>query len=86
MDDVLLQYGAVGFLALISIAAVRILFQREINAHQRETTRADRLEEELRNLNETVQNQYLSTLTQATLAISEALKIVREIEHERRNR
>lgn len=85
MENALLQYGALGVLALILVVAVRALFQREIQAHERETVRADRLEEELRNLNEAVQGQYLTTLTQATLAISEALKVVREMqEHERR--
>lgn len=76
MNAVFLQYGAVGAIALLALAAVRVLFSREIKAHQEETERANRLESELRKLNETVQQQYLTTLSQATVAMAEALEIV----------
>lgn len=80
MNDVLLQYGAVGVIALLALMAVRVLFHREVKAHQQETDRANRLEAELRKLNETVQTQYITTLTQATLAMSEAFDVIRERE------
>lgn len=86
MENTLLQYGALGVLALVLLIAVRLLFQREVAAHDWERARGDRLETELRNLNEAVQGQYLTTLTQATLAISEALKVVREMQTDERRR
>lgn len=73
----LLQYGAVGLLALSALVAVRVLFQRSTAAEQRERERADRLEDELRKLNETVRTEYLTTLAKATEAISDALAAVR---------
>jgi hypothetical protein len=57
---------------------VKVLFQREVKAHEQETARADRLEVELRKLNETIQTQYITTLTQATLAVSQAVGFMRE--------
>jgi hypothetical protein len=80
VSDVLLQYGAVGAVALLALAAVRVLFQREMKAHQEETDRANRLETELKKLNETIQTQYITTLTQATLAMSQAFELIREVD------
>lgn len=78
-EDVLAQYGAIGFIALLALAAVRVLFQREVKAHELDAARADRLEAELKSLNETVRTQYITTLTQATLAMSEAFDVIREV-------
>lgn len=88
MQDVLLQYGAVGVIALLALAAVRVLFKDKDEAHQEAVARADRLEAELRKLNETVQTQYLTTLAQATLAMQQALQAfeaIREMDSERRS-
>jgi hypothetical protein len=79
LNDVLLQYGALGVLALLALSAVRILFQREIKAHEQETARANRLEAELGKLNQTIQTQYITTLTQATMAMSQAVQFMREV-------
>jgi cell division protein FtsB len=81
--DVLLQYGAIGFIALVAMGAVRVLFQREVKAHQEALDRADRMETELRKLNETIQTQYLTTLAQATLAMSQAIEVIREVNRDR---
>jgi hypothetical protein len=86
MSDVLLQYGAIGVIALLALAAVRVLFAREVKAHQDQKDRADRLEVELRKLNETIQTQYITTLAQATLAMSQAFDVIREVDRERRGR
>lgn len=75
---VFLQYGALGVIALLALGAVRVLFQREVQALDLERKRADRLEEELRKLNSTVQERYVSTLTEATRAMSELLDHLRE--------
>ncbi len=74
---VFIQYGALGVIALLALGAVRVLFQREIKALDLERQRADRLEEELRRLNTTVQDRYVSTLTEATKTMSELLDHMR---------
>jgi hypothetical protein len=74
---VLLQYGAVGAIALLALAAVRVLFNRMSAQAERDRERADRLAEELRELNETVRTEYISTLAKATEAIADALAAVR---------
>lgn len=86
MNDAFLQYGALGAIAALALGAVRILFAREVKAHQDQKDRADRLEVELRKLNEMIQNQYITTLTQATLAMSQAFDVIREVERDRRGR
>lgn len=77
MEDVLLQYGAIGVIALVSMAAVRVLYQKLNGAYERERDRADRLEEELRQLNAAVRNDYIHTIGDATRAVSDALSAVR---------
>lgn len=73
MGAVLIQYGAVGAIALMALAAVRVLFNRISETAERDRIRADRYEEELRKLNETVRTEYLGTLSKATEAIADAL-------------
>lgn len=69
----LLQYGALGVVALLCLIAVRVLFARVTATADLERARADRLEEELRKLNADIQERYLTTLSEATRAISAAL-------------
>lgn len=77
MDAVLLQYGAIGAIALAALLAVKVLYGNSQRAYERERDRADRLEEELGKLNEAVRTEYLRTLADATRAISDALAAVR---------
>jgi hypothetical protein len=84
VSGVLIQYGAVGVIALLGILASRILFARLSQALDRETARADRLEDELRKLNETVRTEYVTTLAatqhsmqDASRAVADALAAVR---------
>lgn len=70
---VLIQYGAVGAVALMALMAVRVLFNRIIETSERERARADRYEDELRKLNEMMRTEYLGTLARATEAIADAL-------------
>jgi hypothetical protein len=76
-DTALLQYGAVGVVAMLCIVAVRVLFKREEAAYDREKDRADRLEAELLKLNTAIQERYLTALNEATRAIGEALTTMR---------
>jgi hypothetical protein len=78
MDQVLLQYGAIGVVALLALGAVRMLFTKMVEANKRETERGDRLEKELTDLNKAVRDQYLSTIGDATKAIADALAAVRK--------
>lgn len=73
---VLLQYGAVGVIAILGVIVSRVLFSRLSQALDREVARADRLEEELRKLNEAIRTQYVTTLATATYAINESGKAV----------
>lgn len=73
----LVQYGAVGLVALLALVAVRVLFQREIGAHDAERKRADRLEEELRRLNSTIQDRYITTLGEASRVMVEVLDYIK---------
>ena len=84
VTGVLIQYGAVGVIAVMALAAVRVLFARLSASLDRETQRADRLEAELRALNEAVRGQYLDTIAKssdataaASRAVADALAAVR---------
>lgn len=74
----LLQYGAIGILALFAVIAVRVLFAEERKAHDRDRDRADRLENELRQLNKDVQEIVMPAVTKATDAITEAMRLLKD--------
>lgn len=82
-SSVYIQYGALGVTALLALGAVRVLFQREVQAHDAAQKRADRLEEELRQHNATVQERYLTTLAEATRVMSDVLETVRSRDERR---
>jgi hypothetical protein len=74
--SVLLQYGAVGAIALIALIGVRIMFGKLTEQMEREKERGDRLEQELLKLNEAVRGEYLNTISRASQAITEATRAV----------
>lgn len=80
VTSVFLQYGAVGAIALIALFAVRALYARQQSQFDavmdRERERADRLEEELRKLNEMVRSDYIGTISRASQAIVDANRAV----------
>jgi glucose-6-phosphate-specific signal transduction histidine kinase len=76
VTDILVQYGAVGVIALLGILVSRMLFMRLNQALDREVARADRLEDELRKLNETVRTEYVTTLAAASRSIQDANRSV----------
>lgn len=87
VDHGLLQYGAVGILAVVGALVSRMLFERwskaqaaeverMVQALDRETKRADRLESELGRLNEAVRGGYVDAITRATQATTEAANAV----------
>lgn len=71
---IFVQYGAIGVFLLITLGVVKVLFNREVLAHQRERERADRLEAELRAQNLALVDKILPVLSQATNALSEILE------------
>lgn len=72
-----IQYGAVGAVATLALAGIGVLFRRGVKILDREQARADRLEAELKALNEAVRGQYTQVLTEATRAIGDAIALVR---------
>lgn len=72
----LLQYGALGVLTILAVFAVRVMYARLVAAYEREKERADRLENELRQLNEMIRNDYVGTIGNATRAIADANEAV----------
>lgn len=77
VDAVAVQYGALGAALLVAIAAVKVLFGREVEAHRREQERADRLEAELRQLNEQLRTQVVEKLATSTQVLGEVLSTLR---------
>jgi len=77
VDAVAAQYGALGAALLVAIAAVRVLFNRETEAHRREQERADRLEAELRQLNEQLRTQVVEKLAASNQVLAEVLAVLR---------
>lgn len=83
-DSVLLQYGAVGVLALVSIGAVITLWKRQEKnydkTYEAERQRGDRLESELLALNKLISSELSGHLVRATEAMKEVTDLVRRRE------
>jgi hypothetical protein len=77
-SDTLLQYGAIGALLVISLFGLIKLYQRIIANADAERQRADRAEAELRELHSKIQDRVLSTIGDATHAISEVIALLRK--------
>jgi uncharacterized protein YlxW (UPF0749 family) len=87
VTSALVQFGAVGIIAILLLIAVRALYakleKRDADEQQqlrdtleREQKRGDRLEEELRRLNETVRSDYLTTISRTAQAVADAQSAV----------
>jgi hypothetical protein len=77
VDSLAAQYGALGATLLVAIAAVKVLFNREVEAHKREQERADRLETELKSLNEILRTQVVEKLAASNQVLAEVLTVLR---------
>lgn len=77
-DSALLQYGAVGVIALLALVAVRELFKQKVAAHDYDRARADRLEEQLRTQNQLIQERFVTALEASSRAVQEAMAVLRE--------
>lgn len=76
VDVLFAQYGAIGVIAGLALLAVKVLFKHVTANEQRERERADRLEAEVRKLNEQIRDEYMKTLSQASVAIAETNRVV----------
>ncbi len=74
----LVQFGALGILAALAVAAVRVLFTQITANAERDRARADRLEEELRKANADLQDKTLPALASAQQVITAAMDMLRE--------
>lgn len=72
----LVSYGGLGFLALGAILAVRVLFVRETKSLERERERADRYEEQIRQLNRDIHEKYIPVLTRTTEELAKATAVI----------
>lgn len=75
-----LQYGALGVLALFCVIAVRVLFQQVSAATRRETERADRNEEALRDLNRSVQEKIIPAALDMVTTTKKLIDLIAQLQ------
>lgn len=75
-QGVLLQYGAIGAIALLALYAVVKLFGRQVAQHERDIARAAKAEEALAALNQLIREQLVVSLTRATDAIGRVAELL----------
>jgi hypothetical protein len=75
-QDIFLQYGAIGTVALLALLAVAKLFARQVMQHERDIARADKAEEQLNELNVLIRDQLVASLTRATDVIGRATDVI----------
>ncbi|MEU2106507.1 hypothetical protein [Nocardia sp. NPDC019255] len=82
----LVQYGAVGLLALAGLMAVVVLWKRISLIVDAERARADRLEAELLALNKLITSELSGHLVRATEAMREVTDMLRHRDRDRGGR
>jgi len=91
--SVLIQYSAVGVLAIASMGIARVLFKRLEEASKQERAQFEktldlerearkRAEDELRTLNASIRDQYVPALERATGVIAQTLRASRRDDHD----
>lgn len=84
-QDGLIQYGAIGAIALLALYAVKIMFTRQVQNHDRERNelkaRCDRAEEQLAQINQLLRDQLVAQLTRATDVIGRVAEQMGEQRH-----
>ncbi len=73
---IVLQYGILGIAALVLFFVSRRLYERE-------QARADRLEADVRRLNELMVEQMVPALTRSTEAVASAQRVMEEIRRQK---
>ena len=82
----LVQYGALGVLALFALIATRVLFQQVQKDKERETERADRNEEALREANRAMQERLIPTALDMLTTTKRLIELMAQQQAERRRR
>ncbi|QJY46645.1 hypothetical protein [Pseudonocardia broussonetiae] len=75
----LLEYGVLGIVVLLALAAIRVLFSRETAAHDRERERADNNADHIRELNQVMRDQVIPAVTSATATVANAAAVLRDV-------
>lgn len=70
----LAQYGAVGLLALAAMFWAWTLYKQALDGQKRERDRADRLEAEVKKLNDDIHEKFIPVLTRVTDALQSFLQ------------
>lgn len=83
VESALLQYGVLGIVTIMLMLVVRVLFQQAQKDKDRETARADRNEDALRELNRTVQERVIPA---ALELLATTKRLVEVIEREQMRR
>lgn len=73
---VLAQYGVLGIFAMLLVWFAK-------GAYQRETTRADRIEEDNKRLNDIIRDRVIPALTSATKAVEQSGELLNAMQRER---
>lgn len=89
-QDGLLQYGAIGAIALLALYAVRVMFTRQVQTHDRERAdlkeRCDRAEAQLTQMNQLLRDQLVAQLTRATDVMGRVAELLGEQRHAEENK
>lgn len=86
VSTTLVQYGAVGVLALVSLGAAAVLWRRITQIADKERERADRLEAELLAQSKLISNELSGHLVRATEAMREVTDMLRHRDRDRGGR
>jgi len=78
VEGIFLEYGAIGAIALLGIVWFKVSMVKLQEAYEREKQRADRLEEELTQLNRLLRTEYMSAIQRSALALNDANRAVNE--------
>jgi hypothetical protein len=86
VSNTLVQYGAVGILALVGLIAVGVLWKRISTIADAERARADRLEAELLAQSKLISSELSGHLVRATEAMREVTDMLRHRDRDRGDR
>lgn len=86
MQDIFLQYGAIGAIALILLIAVREMFKVIQADKSRETERADRNEAKLIETNEMMMERVIPAVLEMVSTTKALTQVIADLQAERRRK
>lgn len=72
--ETFIQYGALGVFLLLTLGAIKILFAGQSKTLELERARADRAEQQVRDLERSVREQTVPALIQSASTMAEVIK------------